>query len=140
MSSMNKVIILGNLGNNPTTNKTGNGTTVCNMSIATNRNFKGKDGEWQVDTQWHRIVVWAKQAENCKKYLSKGSQVLVEGRLQNRQWEDKDGNKRYTTEVVADSVQFLGSAGGSTKGNDNSPPAHTDADQPSGQDDTDLPF
>jgi single-strand DNA-binding protein len=140
MSSLNKVMIIGNLGNNPEMRKTSNGTSVATLSIATNRRYKGKDGNWTDDTQWHRIVVWAKQAENCKKYLSKGSQVYVEGRLQTRQWEDKDGNKRFTTEVVADSVQFLGKGGGSTKGNDNSPPPHTDADQPSGQDDTDLPF
>lgn len=108
MASINKVMLLGNLGADPELRYTSGGTAVADLRLATNRRFKGRDGEWQDDTQWHRIVVWAKQAENCKEYLSKGSQCFVEGRLQTRQWEDRDGNKRYTTEVVSRRVVFLG--------------------------------
>ena len=122
MASVNKVILLGNLGADPELRYTTGGSAVTELRLATNRRFKSRDGEWKDDTQWHRVVVWAKQAENCKEYLSKGSQCFVEGRLQTRQWEDRDGNKRYTTEVVADNVQFLSGRGGGGGGYDEPPP------------------
>lgn len=104
---MNNVILIGNLGSDPDMRHTQSGTAVANLSIATNESYKDKDGEWQDKTEWHRVVVWGAQAENCAKYLSKGSKVGVSGKLQTRKWEDDDGNARYTTEVVARNVEFL---------------------------------
>jgi len=106
--SINKTILVGNLGADPTCRYTTAGKPVGDLRLATSRKWTSNDGQVHEDTQWHRIVVWGKQAENCQKYLSKGQQVYIEGRLQTRQWVDKDGNKRYTTEVVAKQVQFLG--------------------------------
>ncbi|MBE8162510.1 MAG: single-stranded DNA-binding protein [Bdellovibrionaceae bacterium] len=104
--SLNKAMIIGRLGNNPEVKTISTGNTVANFSIATSENWL-KDGEKQERTEWHRIVVWGKMADICGKYLSKGSSVYVEGRIQTRSWEDKDGQKRYTTEINAQRVQFL---------------------------------
>jgi single-strand DNA-binding protein len=112
MSGVNKVIIVGRLGADPEVKAVGQGSTVTRLNIATSENWMGKDGQKQERTEWHRIVVWGKLAEICGKHLSKGRQVYVEGRLQTRQWEDQQGQKKYTTEIVANTVQFLGSAGG----------------------------
>lgn len=112
MAGVNKVILIGNLGADPELRYTSGNQAVADMRIATSRRWRDKNGEMQEDTQWHRIVVWGKQAEQCKEYLAKGRQVYIEGRLQTRQWEDRDGNKRYTTEVVAQTVQFLDSKKG----------------------------
>lgn len=111
---VNKAIIIGNLGADPELRYTQSGQAVANLRIATNERWTDKDGKPQEKTEWHKVVVWGRQAENCEKYLSKGRQVYVEGRLQTSEWEDKDGNKRWTTEIVAQSVQFLqgGSGGG----------------------------
>lgn len=103
---MNKVFILGRLGSAPEAKATSK-STVCNFNIATSEKRKDANGEMIEKTQWHKIVAWGKTAELCGKYLDKGSQALVEGKLETRQWEDKEGNKRYTTEVVASNVQFL---------------------------------
>ena len=111
MASVNKVIVLGNLGADPELRYTQGGSPVCNMRIATNERWRDKDGAQQERTEWHQIVVWGKQAENCEKYLKKGRSAYVEGRLQTRDWEDKDGNKRYTTEIVAQTVQFMSNRG-----------------------------
>jgi len=105
---VNKVIILGNLGADPEMKYTANGTAVCNLRIATSEAFKGQDGNWQERTEWHRVVVYGKSAENCGQYLSKGRQVYIEGRLQTRSWDDQSGQKRWMTEIVAREVQFLG--------------------------------
>jgi single-strand DNA-binding protein len=145
MASINKVILIGNLGADPELRYTSAGTPVADLRLATSRKFKSRDGGLQEDTQWHRVVVWSKQAENCKEYLSKGSQVYVEGRLQTRQWEDRDGNKRYTTEVVAETVQFLGGRGGGGGGGGyGEPPPPDDNDAPAGggspMGDDDIPF
>ena len=112
MASVNRVILIGNLGADPEKRVTGSGQTVATFNIATTDRWTDKSGQRQEKTEWHRIVVWGPQAENCSQYLSKGRQVYIEGRLQTRQWEDKEGNKRYTTEVVAQRVQFLGSPNG----------------------------
>lgn len=112
MASVNKVILIGNLGQDPEKRFTGSGAAVTTFSIATTDRWNDKQGQKQERTEWHRIVVWGQQAENCAKYLSKGRPVYIEGRLQTRQWDDKDGNKRYTTEVIAQRVQFLGSPTG----------------------------
>tara|TARA_R100001129_G_scaffold155906_1_gene118983 strand:- start:527 stop:919 length:393 start_codon:yes stop_codon:yes gene_type:complete len=103
---MNKVIISGNLGQKPEIRKANSGNAVCNFSIATNQRVK-KGDDWVDQVDWHRIVVFGKQAENCEKYLDKGSKVLVEGRIQNRSFEDKQGNQRKTTEIIANNVEFL---------------------------------
>jgi single-strand DNA-binding protein len=109
MSGMNKVIVLGRLGQDPELKHTPSGSAVCNLSIATSEKWKDKSsGKDMEKTEWHRIVVWGKMAELCGQYLSKGSQALVEGKLQTRSWDDKDGNKRYTTEINATTVQFIG--------------------------------
>lgn len=111
MSGLNKAMLIGNLGRDPELKYTQNGNSVCNFSIATSESWKDKDGNSKESTEWHRIVVWGKQAENCAKYLVKGRTVYVEGNLRTRQWEDKDGNKRNTTEINAQVVQFLGGQG-----------------------------
>ena len=105
---MKRVIVLGRLGNDPELKYTNSGTAVCNLSVATSEKWTDKSGEKQEKTEWHRVVVWKKQAENCNQYLAKGRQVLVEGKLETRSWDDKDGNKRYTTEITASNVQFIG--------------------------------
>ncbi len=112
--SVNKVILIGRLGNNPDVRHTPNGMAVANFNIATNENWSDKSGQKQEKTEWHKIVVWGKLAELCGEYLSKGRQVYLEGRLQTRQWQDKENQTRYTTEVVANTVQFLGANTGTT--------------------------
>lgn len=114
--SLNKVMLIGHLGSDPELRYTPGGAAVANFNLATNERWTDKNGQSQEKTEWHRIVVWGKQAENCGKYLKKGRQVYIEGRLQTRDWEDKDGNKRYTTEVRADNVQFLSGGGPSGGG------------------------
>lgn len=105
---VNKVILVGNLGKDPQTRATPNGQEVATLTVATSEKFKDKSGELQERTEWHTVVVWGKQAESCGKYLTKGRQVYVEGRLATRKWTDKEGAERYSTEVVAESVKFLG--------------------------------
>ncbi len=109
--SVNKVIIVGRLGADPEVKAIGSGSTVARLNIATSESWV-KDGQRQEKTEWHRVTVWGKLAEICGKHLAKGRQVYVEGKLQTRQWEDQQGAKRYTTEIVASTVQFLGAAGG----------------------------
>lgn len=111
MAGINKVILIGNLGRDPELRYTQTGTPVCQLNLATTRSYTNKNNERVEETEWHRVTVWSKQAEFCNQYLSKGRQVYVEGRLQTRSYEDKDGIKRYSTDVIADTVQFLGSRG-----------------------------
>ncbi|MEK6627574.1 MAG: single-stranded DNA-binding protein [Bdellovibrionota bacterium] len=113
MSGVNKVIIIGRLGQDPEMKAIGQGTTVTRLNVATSENWTGKDGQKQERTEWHRVVVWGKLAEICGKYLAKGRQVYVEGRLQTSSYE-KNGVKMYSTEIVATTVQFLGSASSET--------------------------
>ncbi len=110
--SVNKVILLGRLGQNPEVKYTPSGSAVANFSVATNEAWNDKSGQKQERTEWHRVVVWGKTAELCAQYLTKGRQVYLEGRLQTRQWQDKDGQTKYTTEVQATTVQFIGAAAG----------------------------
>ncbi|HEY0711062.1 MAG TPA: single-stranded DNA-binding protein, partial [Polyangia bacterium] len=112
MASVNKVILIGNLGGDPELKYTPSNRPLCNLSVATNEVFKDKSGQRQERTEWHRVTVWGEQAETCSKYLAKGRSVYVEGRLQTRSWDDKDGKKRYSTDIVADRVVFLGGGGG----------------------------
>ena len=116
MASVNKVILVGNLGRDPELRYIPSGQAVANFTLATNDRWRDKEGNNQERTEWHRIVVWGKSAENCAQYLQKGRSVYVEGRLQTREWEDKDGNKRQTTETIAQTVQFLGGRGGAGGG------------------------
>jgi len=108
---VNKVILIGNVGADPELRYTAGGTAVTNFNIATNENWTDSAGERQERTEWHRIVVWGRLAEICNQYLRKGSKVFIEGRLQTRSWETQDGQKRYTTEVVARDMQMLDSRG-----------------------------
>lgn len=107
MTSLNKVMIMGRLGQDPEMRYTQNQIAVCTLNVATSEFRTGSDGQRSESTEWHRVVVWRNQAENCGKYLSKGSAVFIEGKLQTRSWEDQSGQKRYTTEIVANNVQFL---------------------------------
>ena len=110
MGSVNKVILVGNLGADPEVRHTQSERSVCNLSIATTEVWKDKGGQKQEKTEWHRVTVWGEQAENCGKFLAKGREVYIEGKLQTRSYE-KDGQKHYATDVVADRVVFLGGGG-----------------------------
>lgn len=118
---MNKAILIGRLGNDPEVKQTSN-STVCNFSLATKSSWVDKEGRKQEKAEWHRIVMWGKQAEICGKYLKQGSQVYIEGELQTRSWEDKQGNKRYTTEINAKVFEMLGKKDESS----NKPARHDD--------------
>jgi len=108
MASVNKVILIGNLGKDPDLRYTPSGQAVATFSLATNDRYKDKDGQMVERAEWHNIVVWGKQAETAKEYLKKGRQIFVEGRIAYRTYDDREGNKRYITEVVAQRLQFLG--------------------------------
>ena len=112
MASVNKVILIGNLGRDPETRYMPDGAAITNISVATTDTWKDKQGEKQEKTEWHRVAFFGRLAEIAGEYLKKGSQVYVEGRLQTRKWQDKDGQDRYTTEIVADRMQMLGSRQG----------------------------
>jgi len=105
--SLNKAMIIGNLGRDPEMRYTPNGQAVTQFTVAVNRNYKDQDGAWQEETEWFRVVVFGQQAERAAEYLRKGFKVYIEGRLQTRQWEDREGQKRYTTELVANQVTNL---------------------------------
>jgi single-strand DNA-binding protein len=151
--SVNKVILVGNLGKDPELRYTPSGTAVATFSIATSERFKGKDGQQQEKTEWHNIVVWRQLAEICGKYLHKGKQVYIEGKLQTRSYEDREGNKKYMTEIVADHMQMLGKAGEDTGGGQarqgrpqqqessrGAMPAYEDFADPPFNPDDDIPF
>jgi single-strand DNA-binding protein len=147
MSSVNKVILVGNLGSDPELKYTPSNRPLCNLSLATNEVFKDKAGARQERTEWHRVTVWGEQAETCSKYLGKGRSVYVEGRLQTRSWDDKEGKKRYSTDIVADRVVFLGAGNGNDAGaarkNGNEPrdsSAPPDLGAPPAPGDDDIPF
>ena len=148
MSGVNKVILIGNLGGDPTVRYTPTGTAVANFNIATTERFTNKGGEKEERTEWHRIVAWGKLAEICQQYLKKGKQVYIEGRLQTRQWEDQQGQKRQTTEIVANVMQMLGRAGdapgdfggGSQDFSSQEPAPQTANAASTTADDDDLPF
>ncbi len=112
MGSVNKVILVGNLGRDAELRYTPGGAAVATLNLATTEVWNDKQQQRQEKTEWHRVVLWGKQAESLQEYLTKGKQIYVEGRLQTRQWDDKDGNKRYTTEIKADRITLLGGGGG----------------------------
>jgi single-strand DNA-binding protein len=139
MAGINKVILIGNLGKDPELRYTPGGQAVASFSLATSEKWRDKDGVMQDKTEWHNIVVWGRQAEVAKEYLAKGKQVYIEGRIQTRSWEDKEGNKRYTTEIVGQRMQFLG-----TRDSGKETPSDMPAEAPPAGDitgeDEDLPF
>ena len=141
--TLNKVMLIGRLGQDPELKYTPSGVAVATLSIATNTSWKGQDGAQNENTEWHRVVVWRKLAETIEKYAKKGNRVYVEGRLVTRSWQDKDGNKRYTTEIQADNMQFLESrtARDVEPGEEETPPPpDTHVQEPDAQDSDDLPF
>ena len=144
---LNKVMLIGNLGRDPELRYTQSGQAILNMRIATNESFQNRDGERQERTEWHSVILWGKRGEALGKILSKGSQLCIEGRLQTRSWEDKEGKKRYTTEIVAVNVILLGGrGGGGGQSFDEPPPPSDDMNMGGGggggggADDDDIPF
>ena len=140
MASVNKVILIGNLGKDPEVRYTGSGRAVASFSMATKETWVDKkDNSKKESTEWHKIVAWGKLGEFCGEYMSKGKQVYVEGRLQTRSWDDKNGVKKYTTEIVAQKIQLLGSRGEQKKGDSEIPPPEVpeDMEPPEG---SDVPF
>lgn len=114
---LNKVMLIGNLGRDPEVRSLPSGQPVATFTLATNRRWKDKNGQRQTETEWHNIVVWGKQAEIAGQYLTKGKQIYLEGRIQNRSWEDRQsGEKKYRTEIVCDNFQMLGARGGDAEG------------------------
>lgn len=145
--SFNKITIVGNLGKDPELRYTPQGNAVCNFSVATNEKRRDKTGDLQDVTTWFRITLWGKQAENASKYLTKGSPIYIEGKLRVEEWADRDGKSRYTLDVQATDMQFLGSSrgddfsGGSSPEFSDEPPSNTGVSDFSGQPtDDDIPF
>jgi len=151
--SVNKVILVGNLGKDPELRYTASGVAVATFSLATSERYKDRNGDQQEKTEWHNIVAWRQLAEICGKYLQKGRQVYIEGRIQSRSYDDRDGNKRYITEIVADQMQMLGrggeEGGGGGGGYSRQAPARpaaqdngptTQYDEPPFNPDDDIPF
>ncbi len=156
--SVNKVILVGNLGKDPELRYTPSGVPVATFPLATSERFKDKQGQQQEKTEWHNVVAWRNLAEICGKYLHKGKQVYIEGKIQSRKYQDRDGNDRYMTEIVADQMQMLGRAGeegggggyGGRGGNDQRPAqsggqqgrekSYDDFEEPSFNPDDDIPF
>lgn len=140
MASLNKVMLIGNLGKDPEMRYTANGKAVTTFSLACSRSYNATDGERREETDWFDIVAWDKTAELCSQFLQKGRQAYIEGRLHTRSWEGQDGQKRYRTEVVAQSVLFLGSPGGSGGGGAARAERSDDAGSGPPVDPDDLPF
>ncbi len=148
MSGVNKVILIGNLGADPDLRHTPSGTAVSNLRLATTEVFSTREGEKNKRTEWHRVVAFGRLAEICNQYLKKGRQVYIEGRLQTREWEDKNGDKRYTTEIVATNMTMLGGRGeggggyAAEEAQSEAPADTADAPAPANaaDEDSDLPF
>jgi single-strand DNA-binding protein len=138
MASINKVILIGNLGADPEVRYTPSGKAVANFRIATTEQWKNKEGSNEERTEWHRIVAWGRLGEICGEYLHKGKQVYIEGKLQTRSWEDRDGNKRFTTEIVAQTMQMLGPAG--KEGRASTPDERYPVEEPVTVPEDDIPF
>lgn len=139
MASLNKVLLIGNLGKDPEVRYTTSGQAVASFSIATSEKFKNKSGDMEERTEWHNVVLWGRQAEIAKDHLGKGSAVFIEGRLQTRKWQDKDGRDRYTTEIVGDRMQFVGPKGDRSGRSGGEPTTAYDDPVAYNQDD-DIPF
>ena len=137
MAGVNKVILLGNLGKDPLVRSLESGAKVASFTLATNRFFKGQDGNPVEETEWHNVVLWGNLADLAEKYLTKGRQVFIEGRLRTRQYDDKEGVKRYVTEIVAENMTFVGSKPGEAESRKATEPPLT-GETPTVEDD--LPF
>lgn len=145
MGSLNRVQLIGNLGKDPEIRAIPSGAKVANFSIATTESYTGKDGQKQDKTEWHNIFMWRGLAEIAEKYLRKGSQVYIEGRLSTRSWDDQSGNKKYMTEIIADNLVMLGKAGSGqgrqeSQGYQNPNPTYGDAHERPITSEDDLPF
>ena len=142
MASLNKVMLIGNLGKDPEIRYTASGTAVASFSLATSDRIKSKTGEWEEKTEWHNITLWGRQAEVAGEYLAKGKTVYIEGRLQTRKWQDRDGRDRYTTEVIGDKMQMLSGKGeGGSRQNTTRPESQEPAyEEPAFNPDDDIPF
>jgi single-strand DNA-binding protein len=138
MGTVNKVILVGNLGKDAELKRTPGGAAVTTVSLATTDVYNDREGQRQEKTEWHKVVIWGKTAESISEYLTKGRQIYVEGRLQTRSWDDKDGNKRYTTEIRADRVVLLGSGRGRVERDEVSGPEPSR--EPEVVTDDDIPF
>jgi single-strand DNA-binding protein len=143
--SINKAILIGNVGNDPDVRHLEGGTPVANFSLATSETYTNRNGERVTQTEWHNIVVWRGLAEVVEKYVKKGTQLYIEGRIRTRSWDDREGNKRYTTEIVCDVLQMLGRKGDSNENNNQQPASETsqasNTEPPaSNEPDDDLPF
>lgn len=138
---VNKVILVGNVGKDPEVKHLDSGVTVASFSLATSETYKNKDGQKVTNTEWHNIVIWRGLAEVAEKYVKKGNPLYIEGKIRTRSWDDKDGNKRYTTEIVADNMQMLGSKQSSEEEASSAPEntAATDIENIPAEGD-DLPF
>ncbi len=133
MASLNKVLLIANLGKDPEVRYTASGTAVASFSLATSEKFKNKGGEWEERTEWHNVILWGRLAEIAGEYLSKGKTVYIEGRLQTRKWQDKDGKDRFTTEIVGEKMQMLSRKDGSNHeeaGQTHEGPGFPDGDEP----------
>ena len=140
MAGINKVILVGRLGRDPEIRYTPSGAAVANFTIATSEEWNDREsGQKQERTEWHKIVAWRRLGEICGEYLRKGSQVYIEGKLQTRSWEDRDGNKRYTTEIIAQNMQMLGSANRGTRTTDQTDPGFP-VEEPITVPEDDIPF
>ena len=135
MASLNKVMIIGNLGRDPEVKFTGTGQAVCSFSLATDESYKDKAGEKVERTEWHNVTLWGKLAEIAGEYLSKGKTCYIEGKLQTRKWQDKDGNDRYTTDIVGERMQML-----SAKGEHTTPKGASQHEEPPFNSDDYIPF
>ncbi|MEE9176460.1 MAG: single-stranded DNA-binding protein [Thermodesulfobacteriota bacterium] len=141
--SVNKVMLIGNLGRDPEIRYTTSGQAVANFTLATTEKYTNKAGDKQEDTEWHRIVAWGRLAEICGEYLTKGRMVYIEGSIRTRSWEDKEGNTKWTTEIVARNMQMLGPSGGRSEPSstaDEKVPADFDIEDDSFGSDDDIPF
>jgi single-strand DNA-binding protein len=149
VAGVNKAILIGNLGKDPEIRSTTSGQRVANFSLATSRSWTGQDGQRQEKTEWHSIVVWGKLVDICEKYLQKGKQVYIEGRIETRSWQDKEGQTKYKTEIVCEQMTMLGRAGGDRSGGEggydaprgsSAPRDENYEPAPAGGSDDDLPF
>jgi single-strand DNA-binding protein len=140
MGSVNKVILVGNLGKDAELRYTPGGTAVATLRLATTDRFKDKDGQWKDQTEWHTVVIWDKTAESLAEYLRKGKQIYVEGRLQTRSWDDREGKKRYTTEVRGDRIVLLGGRGPQAEREEPAAPPAEPPREATELTDDDIPF
>jgi single-strand DNA-binding protein len=136
---LNKVLLVGNLGRDPEVRTTPGGSQVCNLSLATTERVKNREGAWEDQTEWHRVVCFGRTAENVARFKKKGETLYVEGRIRTNKWKDKDGQDRYTTEIIADSIKFIGGGRGDDRQPGNGGGSHDDGGSFGGGDDS-IPF